>query len=565
MLATELPPISTNRYEQRNASIQEKLEAIDSYTWHVAAELKEMRDSGDYAHGGFTKFEDYCESGLCKWGGYRRVKQLLIAKQVADALKDTELDGAIARESHARPLGRLIKFPDKLQQAVAIARQSSSSPTSADFAKAAQKILPKHISQKNKSVKEQLFPEGIKVKVSSQSHPRFDQEGMIAAGAPNNWQQIVSFDDGGRELISNNDLVAITAPKERTYPPQYQEAIAQLQSSHKQELERLEQEIRIRIQTGAESAATRKVAEQLEMHSRIASQLKQQNIHLQQKLDEMENLRSLEIENQQLQQRVQELEKALLNRPGQEWSNTFTKQAEKVLNQEVKKSLLMAEGRELIQDAPLLLCSGVPAPLFAPYDLHHLAKSPPENAHECLRLMGMALGVLATSTNNIQALSSAAILLGVNPTFEAIALRIEEEQMLMKAITDIRTVLASDCAWNDFWAVAKEYEAVKKKYWRSLTKDEQALIKNLRETALEIGEQRGERKITEHLPSTGNFQAGSRVSHADPYNTLFQVKGTVTGFENDMALVHWDGCEKPLFQHRYEVGELRCLEKLKPC
>ena len=51
-----------------------------------------------------------------------------------------------------------------------------------------------------------------------------------------------------------------------------------------------------------------------------------------------------------------------------------------------------------------------------------LAVEPPkENAQECLRLMGMALKNLSEAMNNTQALKSAAIILGSEPTPIAIA------------------------------------------------------------------------------------------------------------------------------------------------
>ncbi len=53
----------------------------------------------------------------------------------------------------------------------------------------------------------------------------------------------------------------------------------------------------------------------------------------------MESLRQLETENQQLQQRIQELEHAFVQRPSQQWGNTMTQQATKALNKQVKQAL----------------------------------------------------------------------------------------------------------------------------------------------------------------------------------------------------------------------------------
>jgi myosin heavy subunit len=269
----------------------------------------------------------------------------------------------------------LVKTPDKLQLAVAIASQEKSFPTAADFAKAVQKVVPKNTSPtrtsstKQEKVKTQLCNS---VTVSSLSHPRFCESGVIETDAPNVWQQIVTFADGEKVLVNNTDLDApsVSFPRERTYPAEYTEAIAAIEERHKQELERLSQELRIGLQAEATARAEEQIKEQLQAYQKLLQQQKEQNIQLQQRLDEMEGLHQLEAENQQLQQRIQELEHAVEERPLQQWGNIMTQQATKALNKQVKLAL------------------------------RSLAVEPPkENAQECLRLMGMALGNLASAMN----------------------------------------------------------------------------------------------------------------------------------------------------------------------
>ncbi|MCG6138670.1 MAG: hypothetical protein MET45_29425 [Nostoc sp. LLA-1] len=164
----------------------------------------------------------------------------------------------ITKPSQTRPLLRLVKTPDKLQQAVAIAAQEKPFPTAADFAKAVQQVAPtaKRTTKKEKS-QTQLCNS---VTVSSQSHPRYGDEGVIEAEPPNHRQQIVTFADGERLLVNNTDLTnfsndaIVPFSHERTYPAQYSEAIAALEEQHKQELERLEQDLRIGLQTEANSS-----------------------------------------------------------------------------------------------------------------------------------------------------------------------------------------------------------------------------------------------------------------------------------------------------------------------
>ncbi|AUB43264.1 ATPase involved in DNA repair (plasmid) [Nostoc flagelliforme CCNUN1] len=488
-------------YDVVNTSIQETFTAIDRFEWQASDELRLMRDKGYYQDGGHKSFEDYCESELTKHGGYRRVKDLFAAKRVIDTLPE-DLRDKITKTSQTRPLLRLVKTPDKLQQAVAIAAKEKPFPTAADFAKAVQQVAPtvKH-STKNEKSQTQLCKS---VRISSQSHPRYGESGVIEADAPNNYQQIVIFSDSERLLVNNSDLDApsVPFPRERTYPVEYTEAITALKEQHQQELERLEQELRIGLQAEAGAKAEAQVQEQIQSLQNLYKQQKEQNIQLQQRLDEMESLRQLETENQQLRQRIQDLENAVEQRPSQEWGNTMTQQATKALNKQVKQALEKT------------------------IDLRSLAVEPPkENAQECLRLMGMALKNLASAMNNTQALEAAAIILGSEPTQGAIAYRAEQLSMLPQAVSDIRQVLSKPgCTWQDYWAVAQEYEVIKQDYWAELTTQEIDLI-----AALQIASQ----------PPV--IQVGSIVAYADPYYTLYLARGEVVeDLGEEEVLVAWD-------------------------
>ncbi|OYE00606.1 hypothetical protein [Nostoc sp. 'Peltigera membranacea cyanobiont' 232] len=505
-----------------NTSIQETFTAIDRFEWQASDELRLMRDKGYYEDGGHNSFEAYCESELTKHGGYRRVKDLFAAKRVVDTLPE-ELRPHITKPSQTRSLLRLVKTPDKLEQAVALAAKEKPFPTAADFAKAVQQVAPitKRTTKSEKS-QTQLCKS---VRISSQSHPRYGESGVIEADPPNTSQQIVTFSDGERLLVNNTDLTdlndaIVSEPSERRYPKEYSEAIAALEKQHKQELERLEQELRIGLQAEAGARAEAQVQEQILSLQNLYKQQKEQNIQLQQRLDEMESLRQLETENQQLRQHIQDLENAVEQRPSQQWGNTMTQQATKVLNKQVKLALEKT------------------------IDLRSLAQEPPkENAQECLRLMGMALKNLANAMNNTQALEAAAIILGSSPTPEAIAYRAEQLEMLPQAISDIKAVLAKPgCTWQDYWDIAQEYEVIKQDYWAELTTQETELITALQKASLQpriIG-------------------VGSIVAHADPYRTLYVERGEVVEDLGEELVVAWD-CwkEQSKKADRYSRDELR--------
>jgi hypothetical protein len=127
--------------------------------------------------------------------------------------------------------------------------------------------------------------------------------------------------------------------------------------------------------------------------------------------------------------------------------------------------------------------------------------------------------------NNTQALEAAAIILGSEPTQSAIAYRAEQLEMLPQAVSDIRAVLAKPgCSWQDYWAVAQEYEVIKQDYWAELATQETELI-----TALQ--------KASSQPNIIG---VGSIVAHADPYRTLYMERGEVVQDLGEEVLVAWD-------------------------
>ena len=164
--------------------------------------------------------------------------------------------------------------------------------------------------------------------------------------------------------------------------------------------------------------------------------------------------------------------------------------------------------------------------------------------------MGMALKNLASTMNNTQALEAAAIILGSEPTLSAIAYRAEQLEMLPQAVSDIRQVLLKPgCTWQEFWAVAQEYEVIKQDYWAELTSEETNLI-----TALQNASSQ---------PDT--IGIGSIVAHADPYRTLYVERGEVVEDLGEELVVAWDHWkEQSKKTDRYSRDELRFWQDEKP-
>ncbi|WP_193199752.1 hypothetical protein [Nostoc sp. MG11] len=465
-------PTTALDYDLINSSIKQTFTIIDRFESQAVDEILVMRDQQVFKDAGYNSFEEYCQAELSAWGGYRRINQLLGAHKVIEAAG--EFGEHIKNERQARPLVRLAKEPEKLKSAVELALSENPSPSESDFAAAAKIILPKR-PRKKASVEEPLVPYG----------------------------------DANASLTS-----------ERKYPKEYADAITALKEQHRQEMERLEQELRIGLQAEARDRVEKQLTEQLSSSQKLYQEQKEEIIQLRQHIQEIEALKQLEVENQRLLSRIKELEHAVEQRPTQQWDNTMTTQATKVLNKQVKLALEKT------------------------IDLRSLAVEPPlDNAQECLRLMGMALKQIASAMNNTQAMEAAAIILGSSPTPSAIALRAEQLQLLPQAISEIRTVLSKPgCRWQDYWAVAEKYQSIEKDYLAELTKSETELI-----TALQNASSK---------PDT--IGVGSIVAHADPYRTLYMERGEVVEDLGDKVIVAWDSWRNESKKtDRYFKSELR--------
>ena len=120
MLTLEPETTSALDYSVLNTSIQDTFTAINRFEWQAIEELRVMRENCYYFNAGYKSFEDYCEKELIKYGGYRRVRDLLSASEVRDTLPES-LKDKITKPSQTRPLFKLVKTPGKLHEAVAMA------------------------------------------------------------------------------------------------------------------------------------------------------------------------------------------------------------------------------------------------------------------------------------------------------------------------------------------------------------------------------------------------------------------------------------------------------------
>lgn len=387
-----------------------------------------------------------------------------------------------------------------------------------------------------------------KVKVTSEDHPRYGQEGVIIDDRPSHWQKLIKFEDGTVEAIAVKDLdapstpfgfmssqstetakTATHSPIERIYPKEYALAIAERDEQHKRELERVVEESRIKAEVEAEARAARKVAEQIEVQRAIASAKSEEVKKLQQEVDRLRGLQQLEEENKHLRQEIESLRTQLQQQAVRGWEHPLNKDAEKLLNTEVK-SLVKNLEPEL--------------------HLRSLASQAPSNCEECLRLMAIALGVLGEAMNYPQALEAAAMLLNNRSSGDPPSVSTQHSAYLDEALIQIRSVISDpNCTWDEFWEVAEPYQGVKKEYWRSLSTEEQAFIKKLRNEQ-DFKEKHG-------------LYPGAWVSGSDPYSTIYNRKGVVERINVDaeQIFVWWRVHEGiPKDRNHYEPNELVVID-----
>ncbi|GJD19119.1 hypothetical protein RIVM261_040750 [Rivularia sp. IAM M-261] len=130
---------------------------------------------------------------------------------------------------------------------------------------------------------------------------------------------------------------------------QIEEKIAEALAQRDKEKAEEEQGRFIEIRDAALQAAERELMA-AELHAQKMTQRSQALIEqLAAKEEELQSIRTLQIENQKLEQRVAELEKALAGASANNWGNTFNAQAAKVVNSDLEKTIapLMAKVERL--------------------------------------------------------------------------------------------------------------------------------------------------------------------------------------------------------------------------
>ncbi|MEA5598461.1 hypothetical protein [Rivularia sp. UHCC 0363] len=139
------------------------------------------------------------------------------------------------------------------------------------------------------------------------------------------------------------------SPKEMFTPVEVEQKIAEALAQREKEKAEVELGKFVEIRDAALKAAKEEIIA-AQKHATQMEQAKHQLIEqLIAKENELQSVRDLVNKNQQLQQRIKDLEKALEDSNKDSWGNTLNKQAAKVVNKELEKSIepLMSEVERL--------------------------------------------------------------------------------------------------------------------------------------------------------------------------------------------------------------------------
>ena len=148
---------------------------------------------------------------------------------------------------------------------------------------------------------------------------------------------------------SEKTAIKAASPKHMFTPAEVEQKIAE--ALEQRDKERAEEELGkfVEIRDAALKAAKEEISA-AQKHAQKMEQAKHELIEqLIAKENELNSVRSLVSENQQLQQRIQDLEKALEDSNKNSWGNTFNKQAASLVNKELEKTIepLMSEVERL--------------------------------------------------------------------------------------------------------------------------------------------------------------------------------------------------------------------------
>ncbi len=148
---------------------------------------------------------------------------------------------------------------------------------------------------------------------------------------------------------SSKTVVKPASPKQMFTPAEVEQKVAEALAQR--EKEKAEEELGkfVEIRDAALLAAKEEIIA-AQKHAQKIAQAKEELIEqLIAKENELQSVRGLVDKNQQLQQRIKDLEKALEDSNRDSWGNTFNKQAAKVVNKELEKSIepLMSEVERL--------------------------------------------------------------------------------------------------------------------------------------------------------------------------------------------------------------------------
>ncbi|PAX53391.1 hypothetical protein [Brunnivagina elsteri] len=195
----------------------------------------------------------------------------------------------------------------------------------------------------------ELFP-GMRIVVKEENTGWNGSSGIIMSNQEGNfWVLLDHTIAQGMEVkhllkahqieLEAQQLITKSTNQELLTPVQVEQKIAEALAQRDREKAESEQGRFVEIRDAALQAAKREIQANQENSQAIA--LKNQNLleQLAAREDEVRSLQTLQTRNQQLEQRITELEKALEHSSNDNWGNTLNNQAARVVNKELEKTI----------------------------------------------------------------------------------------------------------------------------------------------------------------------------------------------------------------------------------
>lgn len=163
---SKTPAYKKRRLAQLEARIRTNIDIIHSRGYEAGAFLAEIDEDKLYQHTTeFPTFDAYCEArfGFSRQHAYRLIR----AARAIDLAKEIDSTVDLRNEAQARPLTRLLRDPEKFEEAVHLLAKGDGPLTSRTTEEAVKSVAPATSTERDETKYQQelreRLPEGVEV------------------------------------------------------------------------------------------------------------------------------------------------------------------------------------------------------------------------------------------------------------------------------------------------------------------------------------------------------------------------------------------------------------------